>query len=357
MAWSLILGLVALTGLAQAIPSERLQDACVTYYQGKCMPGGCQGDQIDLRMDCGNGGSCCRGVVAANTPADTPNPRLNDVCGSIMGKSSRIIGGETYARCTLPYSSMVGLRFFFENDLNKMGNITFCAGSLIDEDLVVTTGHCIEPYVQGDGMPMLSEIRVIVGGYDSYITDYGNDGAPEDRAKIAEAKVHPNYNRNSLDNNIALIRLDRKIKYNNCKIPACLPRRAENVQCGQVQNECQMAGLGTRFEDEFRPFPRPSKADVRVFDKSTSSGILRYMDGLNPEGSVIVEPIQAQQKACAFDWGGIVMCPRDGRWELSGLISFHNCLQNGNVPIIAVDIAQYRGWIESCAPDFTQCII
>ncbi|XP_050398910.1 chymotrypsinogen A [Patella vulgata] len=353
MAWSLILGLVALTGLAQATPSARMMSEACEIYQGTCMSGGCQEGQTYLGHECSSGRSCCRGEVVT----DKPNPRLNDVCGSIMGKSSRIIGGETYAQCTIPYSSMVALRFFFATDLSNLGNITFCAGSLIDEDLVVTTANCIAPYVQGDGAALLSNIRVVVGEYDSYRTDYGNDGAPEDRAKIREAKVHPNYNSASLDNNIALIRLDRKIKYNNCKIPACLPRRAENVECGQVQNECQMAGFGTRFADEFRPFPRPGKANVRVFDKSTSSGILRYVDGLNPEGSMVVEPIQAQQKACVFDWGGIVMCPRDGRWELSGLISFHSCLENGNIPLIAVDIAQYRGWIESCAADFTQCIL
>ncbi|ESO98445.1 hypothetical protein LOTGIDRAFT_203730, partial [Lottia gigantea] len=340
------LGLLALVGITIATPHKTA--LCSRYLRGTCVKDGCPNREM-FKGNCSEGdGECCTGMEDYEPQID-PEARTSDYCGRNM-PTGRIVGGTLVPQCTWPFSTMVALRLFFSSDIGDLGNTTFCAGSLIYKDLVVTTANCVRPMLESD--QILKSVRVVVGEYDSLKTDID-----EERIKIRAIKAHPNYESVGLGNNVALIRLEKEIKYTNCKMPACLPNEVDPTDkgCQQVKKDCYMAGLGTAYEDETVPYPRPTKANVNVFNAATSKTIFNYRPRSTnielPEGSIIVEPMTTGVRACTFDWGGIVVCPIKGKMELTGLISFHNCLEPGTTPIIAVDIVHFKPWIESCMTD------
>ena len=65
-----------------------------------------------------------------------------------------------------------------------------------------------------------------------------NEGI-EQRFKAKRAFTHPNYNKQPLDSDIALIKLDRPVRFNSRIQPICLPQAGRSVPPGSL---CYITG-------------------------------------------------------------------------------------------------------------------
>ena len=70
----------------------------------------------------------------------------------------------------------------------------------------------------------------------------------EQCAGIAELIPHPDYDRSeTVLNDICLIRLSRKVEYNDVVQPTCLPNQGQSLGVDDIDNvECFVAGWGYR---------------------------------------------------------------------------------------------------------------
>lgn len=121
----------------------------------------------------------------------------NCVCG-VRGRKDRIVGGAEAQPHDFPW--IVGL--FRQNKL-------YCGATLISENYVLTAAHCV------DGMSA-SEIRVFMGGHN-ITKDY------TEVRRVRKIIQHEQFNIFTFNNDIALIKLSKPVKFGAKVQPACLP--------------------------------------------------------------------------------------------------------------------------------------
>ncbi len=109
-----------------------------------------------------------------------------------QGVTPRIVGGVQSGAADYPW--MVALLDASEPDAYRALN---CGGTLIRPNVVLTAAHCVAD------LDKLSDMDVAVGVYDL------SEVKPKQRIPLSRIIIHPGYNPETIDNDIALLRLAR----------------------------------------------------------------------------------------------------------------------------------------------------
>nr|XP_021548722.1 cationic trypsin isoform X2 [Neomonachus schauinslandi] len=123
----------------------------------------------------------------------------------------KIVGGYTCQKNSLPYQVSLNSGYHF------------CGGSLINSQWVVSAAHCYK-----------SRIQVRLGEHNIAVSE----GAEQ---FINSAKVirHPKYNKNTLNNDIMLIKLSSPATLNSRVSAVSLPK-----SCAAAGTQCLISGWG-----------------------------------------------------------------------------------------------------------------
>nr|CAD7206115.1 unnamed protein product [Timema douglasi] len=132
-----------------------------------------------------------------------------------------IIGGRNANEGEFPYQISLQRKNYFGG-----GSYHWCGGSLIDHQHVLTAAHCVT------GVP-LEEYLVIPGLLN--IT-YGNTSP---NYSVAEIFIHEYFSSDELYNDIAVLKLNKSIQYDQDIQPISL--RHDRVKTG---TECTVTGWG-----------------------------------------------------------------------------------------------------------------
>lgn len=91
------------------------------------------------------------------------------------------------------------------------GGRFYCAGSLINDQFVITASHCVYGFRK-------ERISVRLLEHDRNASNYKK----VDR-KVEEITTHPKYNARTYDNDIAIIKLDEPVEMTELLHPVCMP--------------------------------------------------------------------------------------------------------------------------------------
>jgi len=134
-------------------------------------------------------------------------------CGTSL--AGRVVGGKDAQPRQFPWLANLGYR--------SRGELSYkCGGTLIGKRWVLTAAHCVT------GVPGGLEVEgVRVGEHDMRKDPdcvAGVCSSPVQNFGVEEVIFHPGYNKpRTYMNDIALLKLDREVEYNNSTAPICLP--------------------------------------------------------------------------------------------------------------------------------------
>nr|CAH7759391.1 unnamed protein product [Callosobruchus chinensis] len=229
------------------------------------------------------------------------------VCG-VKGtsRSARVVGGEDGEQGE--WCWQVALI----NSLNQY----LCGAALIGTQWVLTAAHCVTNIVRsGDA------IYVRVGDHD-LTRKYGSPGAQT--LRVATTYIHHNHNSQTLDNDIALLKLHGQAELKEGVCLVCLPARGVSHAAGK---RCTVTGYGYMGEECIR---KVNAVTEKIFILPASSFCAGGEEG---------------NDACQGDGGGPLVCQDDGFYELAGLVSWGFGCGRLDVPGVYVKVSSFIGWI------------
>jgi len=245
----------------------------------------------------------------------------DDIQAWIDQPNISIVNGENAKECVWKWQ--VGLK-------SRANGNPWCGGMLIKADTVLTAAHCLE----GESA---RGIHVVAGEWNIKRTS-GNEQVIRARRLI----LHRNYKPSTTENDIAIIKLEKAFRLNNCVGLVCVPN--SDVRPG---TDCWITGWGTLRSGGSSPdilqqgqVKTISERDCKNsgYDSNEITQDMLCAQG-NRNGKIV--------DACQGDSGGPLVCKAGGRWTLYGATSWGQGCASRNYPGVWARVHHFKSWIGS----------
>ncbi|XP_020619526.1 CUB and peptidase domain-containing protein 2-like [Orbicella faveolata] len=234
-------------------------------------------------------------------PPEPPKPSRPPVpppppgsCG--VKPQTRIVGGTKARPGDWPWQAM----------LRSPRGSSFCGGTLIADQWVLTASHCVYRKRPQD-------LRVRMGAHKKR----GNDPTAQD-FEIEKIIMHYSYKKPyGLSHDIALLKLSSPAQLNSAVGIACLPDTSVDLPIDDESKKCWITGWGRLSSGGSSPSELMQAEVPLVSNERCSKSYGRIHASMlcagHDEGGV---------DACQGDSGGPLVCKYGGKWHVEGATSW-----------------------------------
>ncbi|XP_043935470.1 chymotrypsinogen A-like [Protopterus annectens] len=231
----------------------------------------------------------------------------------VISGYARIVNGEEAVSGSWPW----------QISLQDRTNWHFCGASLISSQWVVTAAHC----------GVSTSDRIVLGEHDR-----GSSDEPIFVASVAKVITHPNWNSNTINNDITLIKLSSPVTFTDRISPVCLAEATDDYPGGLL---CVTTGWG---KTRYNSFTTPNKLQQTALPLLTPANFRTYW-GSNITDIMICAGA-AGASSCMGDSGGPLVCQKNGAWHLVGIVSWGSSICSTSTPAVYARVTALRSWID-----------
>ncbi|XP_035660492.1 chymotrypsinogen A-like isoform X1 [Branchiostoma floridae] len=237
--------------------------------------------------------------------------------------TSRIVGGENARQNSWPW----------QVSLQTPDGSHYCGGTLIGRQWVLTAAHCN----QGD---FFLTDKIVAGAHGlSDTTD------SVQVSNIAAWFPHPDYNPQTNENDIMLLKLANRVHLSRTVDRACVPPAGTDYPDGTM---CWSTGWGYTAVNAYSTGPiadELQQADLPLLSDSECSS--HFRDHYKPENMICAGGEgPGEDGVCLGDTGGPLVCEIDGLYHVVGVSSFVTNACSTSTPSVFARVSAFSRWID-----------
>ncbi len=274
-------------------------------------------------------------VTLANDAATEGSDPYNEAVRRYLNNERpKIIGGKQAPDAAFPWQVSLGVAFIADPL-----SAHFCGGSVYSERWIVTAAHCVE---------RLTPAKVIVSAGTNRLVPGTT------RANVKLIIVKKNYDRNTHDNDIALIELLNPLPLSFQIKPVSLLTPAEDT--GRLIEGASFVVTGWGATQEGGQTVR----DLRYLDelplvlRSVCNEPFSY-DGKITENMICAGVLAGGKDSCQGDSGSGLTIDASSAPKLAGIVSWGEGCARPNRVGIYTRVANYADWVNQCVSNSLTC--
>ncbi|KAF3698439.1 Transmembrane protease serine 9 [Channa argus] len=254
-------------------------------------------------------------------PTTLPPTTTAKLCGRAV-LNSKIIGGQDASAGSWPWQAALLIH-----------GKSFCGGSLINSEWVLTAAHCFPRRVLSTDP---NNVKVYLGA-QSFVSSNPNVVI----RMVTQVIKHPNYTLyTTSDNDITLLKLSSPVNFTNFILPVCLAASDSTFYSG---TKIWITGWGVTEDGDMSNNLREAEVPI-VGNRQCSCD---YGFNSITENMMCAGLRAGGKDTCQGDSGGPMVIKQNGRWVQGGITSFGTGCAVPEVPGVYTRVSQYQSWIKS----------
>ena len=215
------------------------------------------------------------------------------------------------------------------SDVNEQWEFSGCGGTLITESHILTAGHCAVV-----GNP--DRDAVYIHAYQPFM---GNPGVPFHVSRVSEYKVHPDFDNDSNDNDVAIVSIELPV--NLTEFP---PVRLAEPGFELFDNEfIRVYGFGRTVAEERSMVPTLQYAEMPFVSRNACQ---EYYGSQVLDDMFCAGYKDGGTDSCNGDSGGPMVANTMNQTYQYGIVSWGHVCGAANSPGVYTSIPYHYPWIQ-----------
>lgn len=232
--------------------------------------------------------------------------------------------------------AVVGLHRYYNKWGGAVSTKPFCTGTLIAEDVILTAGHCLDKSSDGAPTEPYRPRDLLI-----YVGDNPANDLLDNLHRVQEVRIHEQYNKFALLNDIGLLRLSTPLTEITPISP--LPSELAITHADEGVLSLHLVGFGQSAADDSDSY------GVELEGYSLLNAVL-------PDNQIqhLYDPNNDNTTICFGDSGGPAFITRDGQTYVAGVASYTTypvCANTG----VHTKVDAYGAFILAFSPPPPSC--
>ena len=251
-------------------------------------------------------------------------------CGRTFHQA-RIVNGSQPSAGSHPWAVQIMLR--------KSRAKILCAGSLLTDKFLITAAHCFNRVRPADIVLVLGNSR----------TD-GSSSQYQQLRRIDSVFIREDFDEITYNNDIAVVKMERSVEFNNLIRPICLPAINEDY----AGSSASVVGWGRLAHNGALP-DTIQEAEVRILSQDTCRHSTHHLPEEITNNMLCAGDEEAGTDACQGDSGGPLILSQPQGNLLVGIVSWGiDCAKPG-YPGVYTRIGTFLNWIRDIVEEGDSC--